>query len=480
MKIIHIASELAPIVKVGGLADVVSGLAKESIKYGHQVEVILPKYDCIDYSGLKELKVENSEILSYDGPYTYQNTLWSAHLDTLKIWLLEAKHPGFLFSRGKVYGCPDDIDRFIYFSRAALEFLFKADKKPDVLHLHDWPAALVAPLYKEMYIPLGYRVGRVVLTIHNLEHQGKCLPQNITRAGLRGEDFLTSDRMQDPGQPHLINLLKGGIEYADFITTVSPNYEKEIKKVEGGCGLDPTLIKHQRKLKGILNGIDATYWNPEIDPLIPCSYNLSSFPKGKRTNKIKLQERFGMQESTAPLICSITRLVPQKGPHLIRHALERTLEKGGQFILVGTSPYPEIDKEFRELQKQFLKNKNVAFYFDYDEPLAHLVYAASDMIVIPSIFEPCGLTQMIALRYGTIPIVRATGGLADTVFDEKNGFTFDFPDTLGVNWALDRALEMFAKDPRKWKVLIKKGMAQNLSWEKPAQLYLEIYTNPYK
>jgi starch synthase len=477
MNIIHLATELAPIAKVGGLADVVYGLAKHSLKHGHQVEIVLPKYDCIDYSSLKNLKAEYPEIWSYDGPYKYHNTLWSAKLDNLQIWLLESQHPAYFYNRGKIYGCPDDIDRFVYFSRAALEFLFKTGRKPDVLHLHDWPTAASAPLYKEMYASLGYRVGGTLLTIHNLEHQGKCLPQNLTRAGLRGEDYLTPEKMQDPYQPTLINLLKGGIEYADFITTVSPNYEKEIQTPQGGCGLNTVLTRHQNKLKGILNGIDTEYWNPEFDPLLACPYNLMNVAHGKSINKKKVCERFGLKESSGPLICSITRLVPQKGPALIKHACERTLEKGGQFVLLGAVPSPEIDKEFRQLQKQLSKTKNAAFHFEYDEPLAHLVYAAADMIIIPSIFEPCGLTQMIAMRYGTVPIVRATGGLKDTVVDGKNGFTFDFPDNLGVNWALDRALETFMKDPEAWKKLVFIGMSENFSWEKPFQAYQEIYAH---
>lgn len=519
MFILHIASECAPIAKVGGLADVVFGLAKETLKHGHRVEIILPKYDCIDYSFLKDLKIAHQEIPSYDGSYSYKNTVWSskiyqhrlnpsqlmrrdfdaqyagnlnehsqvqtrrksvkdstdAGIEGLTVWLLESHHPALFFNRGKIYGCPDDIDRFIYFSRAVLEFLFKTKKNPDVIHLHDWPTALIAPLYKEMYIPLGFKIGGTLLTIHNLDHQGKCSTQNITRAGLRGEEFLTPDKMQDPFQDGLINLLKGGIEYADFITTVSSSYEKEIQTIEGGCGLNTTLIKCRHKLKGILNGIDETYWNPQTDPYIASPYDLQNVSHGKEVNKTHLRKRFGLKESKKPLVCSITRLVPQKSPDLIKHALHRTLEKEGQFILLGASASPEIEKTFQELQNNLSKNKNVALHFEYDEPLAHLTYAGSDMIIVPSLYEPCGLTQMIALHYGTIPLVRKTGGLKDTVFDGKNGLTFDFPDTLGVNWVLDRALEIYAKDREKWIGLVERGMKQEVGWKKSACDYIEIY-----
>jgi starch synthase len=484
MHIIHIASELAPIAKVGGLADVIFGLARETQKKGHTVEILIPKYDCLDYTALQNLKPEFRELWSFDGPYRYHNTIWSAEIQGLKVLLLEPHHPGYYFSRGTIYGSPDDVDRFIYFSRASLEYLFKSGKKPDIIHIHDWPTSLIAPLYKEMYVPLGFRTNGIVLTIHNLQHQGKCSPQNITKAGLRGEDFLTPAKMQDPFLPAHINLLKGGIEYSDFITTVSPTYEKEIKNVEGGCGLHALLSKHQNKLKGILNGIDFDYWNPETDPLISSKYNLKTALQGKQANKAELRKKFGMKDSKGPLLCAISRLVPQKGPELMIHAIKKTLEKEGQVALLGTTSTPEIDQTFKILQKDLSKNKNAVIHLEYDEALAHLTYAASDMIIIPSLFEPCGLCQMIGLRYGCVPIVRFTGGLADTVFDvdtskkpekERNGFVFDFPDASGVDWALDRALKYYKTAAAKWAQIVEQGMQCDSTWNRSADAYLEIY-----
>jgi starch synthase len=399
------------------------------------------------------------------------------------VLLLEPQHPGYYFSRGSIYGSPDDVDRFIYFSRASLEYIFKSGKNPDIIHIHDWPTALVAPLYKEMYIPLGLRVKGIVLTIHNLQHQGKCSPQNITRAGLRGEDFLTPSKMQDPFLPSNLNLLKGGIEYSDFVTTVSPTYEKEIKTVEGGCGLNSLLIKHSNKLRGILNGIDFEYWNPETDPLLPVKYNVKNAEKGKLANKAELRKKMGLKESKGPLVCSISRLAAQKGPELMAYGLKKTVEKEGQFVLLGTPSNAETDAQFKTLQKDLSKNKNALIHLQYDEQLAHLLYAASDMILIPSIFEPCGLSQMIGLRYGAVPLVRFTGGLADSVFDvdtskkpenERNGFVFDFPDTSGVDWALDRAFKYY-KDASKWSKIVERGMQCDYSWSRSADAYLEIY-----
>jgi len=481
MYIVHIASELAPIVKVGGLADVVYGLAKATGAQDHQVEILLPKYDSIRYPLLQDLKPELRDLWSFDGPYQYHNTVWSAKYEDLNLLLLEPHHPGYLFSRGLVYGAPDDIDRFIYFSRACIEYLFKSGKRPDIIQLHDWPAALVAPLYKEMYVPLGLRVGGIIQTVHNMEHQGKCAPDNITRAGLRGEDYMTPDKMQDPENPLLANLLKGGIVYSDFTATVSPTYEKEILTPQGGCGLAPYLKKN--KLKGILNGIDPNYWDPASDPLINYHYGKENFFRGKAVCKAELRKRLGMKESAGPLVAAICRLVPQKAPELIEAAIHHTLEKEGQFVLLGISPMPEIDKHFRALQKQLSRNKNAAFFFEYDEALSHLAYAASDMLIIPSHFEPCGLTQMIALRYGAVPIARATGGLIDTVFDidtskkpekERNGFTFEAPTAKDLCLALDRALELY-KNQGKWELLVAQGMNQDHSWAKSADEYMQIY-----
>jgi starch synthase len=483
MHVIHIASELAPIAKVGGLADVIFGLARETQKKGHTVEILIPKYDCLDYTALQNLKPDFRELWSFDGPYRYHNTIWSAQVQGLKVLLLEPHHPGYYFSRGSIYGFPDDVDRFIYFSRASLEYLFKSGKNPDIIHIHDWPTSVVAPLYKEMYIPLGFKTKGIVLTIHNLQHQGKCSPQNLTRAGLRGEDFLTPAKMQDPFLPFNLNLLKGGIEYSDFITTVSPTYEKEIKTVEGGCGLNTLLIKHSNKIRGILNGIDLEYWNPETDPLLPSKYNVKTVQNGKTANKSELRKKFGLKEVKGPLICAISRLVAQKGPELMLYGIKKTVEKEGQFVLLGIPSTPEIDTQFKGLQKEFSKNKNSLIHLEYDEGLAHLTYAASDMILIPSIFEPCGLSQMIGLRYGCVPLVRRTGGLADSVFDidtskkpenERNGFVFDFPDTSGVDWALGRSLKYY-KDASKWAKIVEQSMQCDYSWSRSADAYIEIY-----
>ena len=253
------------------------------------------------------------------------------------------------------------------------------------------------------------------------------------------------------------------------------------------------LRAHQSTLRGILNGIDETFWNPEGDPHLVQHYRtqgahsleqLEQIRRGKAANRKHLNAHLGLREGKGPLVACITRLVLQKGPHLIKHALLRTIEKGGQFVLLGATHPGEIAEEFSRLKAQLADHPDVAIVLDSDEALAHLIYASADMQLIPSLFEPCGLTQMIALRYGTIPIARATGGLVDTVFDvdtsaqpphKRNGFTFEFPDEIGVNWALDRALQYWTKTPKQWLELMRQGMQMDCSWTHSAAQYEALY-----
>ncbi len=349
MYIIHVTSELAPIAKVGGLGDVVHGLSKELIKLGHKVQVILPKYDCLQFDKIENLKVEESGV-------------WSGKTDGIDILLIEADH---YFSRGAVYGEADDTTRFAHFCRTVVEYLFKTKKQPDVIHVHDWPTALIPVL-------CGPKM-KTLLTLHNMEHQGKCSPSVLTKLGL------TPEKMEDPLNHKLINLLKGGIEYADKITTVSPTYEKEIICPVGGFGLDKILLKHKNKLTGILNGIDETVWDSTNDPHLSAKFSAKNVRQGKLENKKQLQSHFQLKQENVPVVASVTRLVSQKAPNLIIHAIQRTLEIGGQFILLGSGSAEE--------RKPFLKlkpHKNLSINLNYDEALAHIIFGGADMFVIPS------------------------------------------------------------------------------------------------
>ena len=485
MYILHIASELAPIAKVGGLADVVLGLSREQSWKGHDVDIIIPKYDCMDSNDIRDFNIESLDMLSYYQGQWHHNTIWQGWVENLKVYFIEPHHARHFFNRGCFYGCDDDIERYLYFSRAAMEFIYKRQMKPDIIHIHDWQAAIIAPLLKEMYSALGMSHPKIVFTIHNMEYQGKCQPYNLDYIGLDGNSFLTPEKLQDPNQPDTINLLKGGMVYSDFFTTVSPNYAKEVITPEGGRGLEKVILQYQNKFKGVLNGIDYSYWNPEIDRFLPAHFSSREMPLNKKDRntldkkayiKKILRERLLLSEDHKPIVSCIARLVPQKGLHLIKHAIKYVVERGGQFVLLGSSPIPSISVEFQELKNFYSSNPNVHLALHHQEDLAHLIFAGADMMAVPSLFEPCGLTQMIALKYGTIPIVRRTGGLADTIFDvdfskkpfeKTNGYTFDAPDNAGIESALVRAIDCW---------LMMQGMNIDFSWNLPADEYLKIYT----
>ncbi len=422
MKVIHVASEMHPIAKVGGLADVVHGLSKELIRMGHEVEVVLPKYETLLLSHVKDLQKIDSR--------------WHGKVDHVPVTFLEMEN----ISLKSIYGEPDDPSRFIAFCKAAASYI----KKADIIHLHDWPTSLLATLTDH----------KTVLTIHNMQHQGLC-------AGGIG--------LPDPINPDQTNLLRTGIENADSVTTVSPTYAKEILSTQKGCNLQAVLKK--KGVTGILNGIDTDWWDPKIDPNL-----LVHFPpnvaQAKMQNRIALQKKLQMAPPKGKLVAAITRLDPQKGPTLIRAGLHHTLEKGHQFILLGTPSTAEMEKEFSTLQKEYANNPNVHFHFEFDHALGHMLYASSSLILIPSIFEPCGLTQMLAMRYGTLPLVRKTGGLADTVFEKINGFVFEKPDAVELTRALDRA---FTCSNSKWEILQKNALESDFSWTASAKRYLTEY-----
>lgn len=489
MYIVHIASELAPIAKVGGLGDVVYGLSKEQQKNGNRVEIILPKYDVLKYDSIKDFTLEMSDLWSFESGSSVHNTVWKGEVDHLTTYFIEPHSQSYYFNRGHIYGSSDDIERFLYFSRAALEFLYKQGRKPDIIHIHDWPTAIVAPLIEYLYRDLGFQVGGVVLTIHNIQYQGKCTPSHLTRIGLRGEDFRSFDRMQDPENLFCLNILKGGLVYSDYVTTVSPRYREEIKTKEGGSGLDSVVRAYHSKIRGILNGIELETWNPAKDPHLPYPYPpnptfIDTVRKQKMENRKALFDKLHVQFTNTPLVSCVTRLTKQKAPHLIKSAIHYTLSKNGSFVLLGAANDPETQQEFNHLKDYYKDNPRLYIGLYFDESLAHLIYAASDAFIIPSLFEPCGLTQMIAMRYGAVPIARKTGGLADTVLDvddpnipseEKTGFSFETADEGGVHYALERVFKTFYHEPKQWESLIKNCLNKDFSWKKSAISYQKVY-----
>nr|ACC86846.1 starch synthase IIIa precursor [Sorghum bicolor] len=448
MHIVHIAVEMAPIAKVGGLGDVVTSLSRAVQDLGHNVEVILPKHDCLNLSNVKNLHIHQS--FSWGGS---EIKVWRGLVEGLCVYFLEPQNG--MFGVGCVYGRNDDR-RFGFFCHSALEFLLQSRSSPNIIHCHDWSSAPVAWLYKENYAESSLANARVVFTIHNLEF---------------GAHYIGK-----------------AMKYCDKATTVSNSYSREVSG-------HSAIVPHLGKFYGILNGIDPDIWDPYNDNFIPVHYTSENVIEGKRAAKKALQQKFGLQQIDVPIVGIVTRLTAQKGIHLIKHAIHRTLERNGQVVLLGSAPDPRIQADFVNLANTLhgVNHGQVRMSLTYDEPLSHLIYAGSDFILVPSIFEPCGLTQLVAMRYGTIPIVRKTGGLFDTVFDvdndkerararglDPNGFSFDGADSKGVDYALNRAISAWF-DARSWfHSLCKRVMEQDWSWNRPALDYIELYRSASK
>jgi starch synthase len=482
--VVMVASELAPVAQAGGLGEVVLGLSRELTVRGHVVDTILPKYDCMRYDRIDEFTVayENLRVPWYSGEVP--TTVWTGLVNGRRCFFIDPHSPERYFHRQSLYGSPDDVARFAFFSKAALEFMLKTNRRPDVIHCHDWQTALVPVLLYEMYQHIGMHQQRACFTIHNFGHQGVTGEAVLWSTGLmRPEHFYDYNRLRDNFNHSAINLMKGGIVYSNYVTTVSPQHAWEAQHTEQGAGLGQTLSLHAGKFRGVLNGIDYDVWNPEIDWLISQRYTGESV-EDKYANKQALRHRFMLREDYRPLLAYVGRLDRQKGVHLIRHAMLYALSHGAQFVLLGTSPEAAIQEDFVQLKQDFNDNPDCHIELAFSPELAHLIYAGADLVVVPSMWEPCGLAQLIALKYGTVPVVRHVGGLVDTVhdrdfseepWDRRNGYVFHQVDEQALDSALQRAMGLWYHYPDDFRELMRHGMAQDHSWASPGQAYVEIY-----
>ena len=484
MFVMMIAPELAPVAKVGGLGDVVYGLARELELRGNAVEIILPKYNNMRYDHIWGLTkaYENLMVPWYGG--AINTTVWFGFVHGRKCYFIDPHSADNFFSRGVYYGQNDDILRFAFFSRAALEFMLKTNKQPDIIHCHDWQTGLVPVMLYEMYQHLGMTHPRVCFTVHNFKHQGVTGEHVLRATGLnRLEYFIHHDRLRDTANHHAINLMKAGIVYSNFVTTVSPRHAWEAKDDGQGHGLEPVLHTHQCKYGGVLNGLDYEQFNPETDPHIPAHYGVKNIEK-KYDNKRALRSRFWLADNEKPIVAFIGRLDAQKGLELVRHAIFHSLNNRAQFVLLGNSPEKGINDHFLGLKHHLNDSPDCHLEIGYNEELARLIYAGADMMIVPSRYEPCGLTQLIAMRYGTVPVVRSCGGLVDTVFDkdfsnrplhERNGYAFEHADNAGMESGLNRAIGCYYQYPDHWRHLMLNAMGTDYSWNNPGQDYLNIY-----
>lgn len=485
MYIVQIASECAPVIKAGGLGDVVYGLSRELEVRGHCLELILPKYDCMRYDHIWGLHEAYRDLWVpwYGG--AIHCSVYCGWVHGRLCFFIEPHSQDNFFNRGCYYGCEDDPMRFAFFSKAALEFLQHSGKRPDVIHCHDWQTGLVPVLLYEIYQYHGMGHQRVCYTIHNFKHQGHAGADLLWATGLyRESHYFNYDRLQDNFNPFALNLMKGGIVYSNAVTTVSPHHAWEAHYGDFGYGLGHTLHLYQQKFNGILNGIDYTIWSPETDTYIPQPYSSDDL-ENKTINKKALRERLLLRQADKPLVAFIGRLDDQKGVHLVHHAIYHALAKDAQFVLLGSATEAGINARFQHEKHHLNDNPDCHLELGFNEELSHLIYAGADIIIVPSNYEPCGLTQLISLNYGTVPVVRGVGGLVDTVFDrdydeskpveKRNGYVFYQADNYALESALDRAIGLWYGDPEGFRQLQRQGMAYDYSWRLPGERYVQLY-----
>lgn len=487
MAFFQITTELAPIAKVGGLGDVVYALSKALLREGKPVKVLLPYYSFLNKKRLTPLKEVYKTKLRLSDKSFFEATFFSTYFEDIPLILVHSDDPQKAFSRDSIYGQPDDPYRFLLFLFLVHHY-FTNVEKPTLIHLHDWPTAFLAFLYKSHLTTHSPDDPKIILNIHNALHQGRCSRKFFDLLGFDSELLLANPCLQDPDTPTLINLLKSGLCYADALVAVSPTYAKEIQTEEFGYSLAPTFCKYSQKLFGITNGIDLSYFDPAKDHALkkpfPSSFEIKSVLSAKEENKRQLQKTLHFQESNnSPLFAVISRIDEQKGPRLIAHAIDYLMQKDAQFFLLGKPTDPSLESLFYSLEEKHKHTKRFRFHPHFDEDLARLTYASADFILLPSHFEPCGLTQMIGMRYYTIPIARKTGGFADTIIDiddphakevDKTGILFSSKNYSDLEHALERALALFHNQKRKEDILFHHSL-QDFSWKNSLKAYLKIY-----
>ena len=471
-----IGSECYPFVKTGGLGDVMYALPRALAKLNCDVKVLLPRYRCIAQQWQEKMIYRGSFMMDLcaDGRSFYVGIMeyvW----DGVVYDFIDNED---FFSYGKPYtNLVDDIPRFCYFGKAALAALNYLDWIPDVIHCHDWQAALVPVYLRTLFAATPLSNAKTVLTIHNLRFQGiyniptiqywSNLPDYVFN-----KDALTQNWVD-------ANMLKGGLTYCDRITTVSGTYAEEIQTPFFGEDLDAHLRYHAGKLRGIVNGIDIQLWDSRTDKLLAAPYGAEEAVAQKRANKLALQAQLGLEENADKMVLGlISRLTDQKGLDLVNAILPALVDGNTQIVVLGTGD-ARYEDSFRGFENAY--KGTVCSYIAYDEALAHRIYAGADALLVPSLFEPCGLTQLIAMRYGTVPVVRETGGLKDTVqpfnqyTNEGNGFTFDRYDAGLLLDAINRAKTLYFTERSRWDAMVRRDMEKDVSWENSARHYRSLY-----
>ena len=473
--ILFVASESVPFIKTGGLADVVGSLPKSLDKEKYDVRIFIPKYGCMKQEMKDRLNYKTNFYMDFNWKNVYVGIM-EAVVDGITYYFIDNE---YYFSGPKPY-CDDalfEIEKYAFFSKAVLSSLPLIDFKPDIMHCHDWQTGLIPVYLKDHFAGSEFfRDMKSIMTIHNLKFQGKWNIDTVKNITGLSDYYFTNDKLEAYGDA---NLLKGGIVYADTVTTVSNTYAQEVKTEFYGEGLHGLLQAREGELKGIVNGIDYTDFNPESNPLIYNNYTVENFRKEKIKNKRALQKELGLeQDDKTMLIGIVSRLTDQKGFDLIEYMMEEMCKDNVQFVILGTGS-AQYEDMFRNFAGKYPDKVSANIY--YSEALSHKIYAASDAFLMPSLFEPCGLSQLMALRYGTLPIVRETGGLKDTVepYNEYEGtgtgFSFANYNAHEMLNTLRYAEEVYYNSKRDWNKMVERAMNADFSWGVSAKKYEEMY-----
>lgn len=468
LKILIVSSEAAPFVKSGGLGDVVGSLPKALRELGADVRIVIPKFRSIKSNNYIDVEFLGSFNVKL-GWRTQKAGVLLKNGD-VPVYLIEND---YYFGREGLYGYDDDNERFAFFSKAVLDMLPFVDFIPDIVHCNDWQTGPVPMILKETYKKVSYFKNiKTLYTIHNLQYQGNFDPASLEMLDLPGY-------LYDNGTVEFfgrMSYMKSGLMYADIISTVSETYADEIQTEEYGYGFDGIMRAKKEKLRGIINGIDYVINNPETDKRIDVNFGIDTMEK-KKENKTFLQRRLGLEERDVPMVCMISRLADQKGFDILACAMDELMNNDIQFVVLGTG-----EKRYEDMFRYYESRWKGRFCscIMFDDTLAQKIYASGDIFLMPSRFEPCGLGQMFSLRYGTVPVARRTGGLADTIKNfnpetgEGNGFLFNTYDAGGIIWAMGEALKTYY-DKDNWDRLVKNCMQTKLSWTDSAKKYMSLY-----
>ncbi len=471
MKILYVASEAAPYAASGGLGDVMGALPKSMVQDHPDAEVgvIVPLYDTMKPEHREKLE----KVIDLSFRYSWRNTgatVYKINNSGVDYYFIE-NH--YYFDRGRLYGEFDDAERFAFFSTAVIEFMLQTGYIPEILHANDWQTALTVVYLKTEYAHISDLSGiKTVYTIHNIEYQGKFDPYIL------GDVFALDRKYYSVVEfDNCINLMKGALVTSDYITTVSPNYARELQYEFYGFGLQGIITENAHKLDGVINGIDYSYFSPDKGGDIAFPFTKRTVKSGKAKNKKALCEELGLDTAAnIPLVVMITRLATQKGIDIFLHIAEEMLSKKIQVIVLGTGE-KEYEDALRSLES---RHSNLRALLKFDRVISKKLYASADIFLMPSKFEPCGLAQMICCSYGTIPIVRATGGLYDTIIpyglENSNGFNFSNYSAHDFLYALECALKVY-EDEKEWSELRKRALNCDFTWNGSAAKYMQIYNN---